>query len=60
MPGDSGSLVCIHDTMEVVGMVLSIEVVECQETRRLVCQVLPVWKFYDWLAENISRINKYF
>ena len=60
VPGDSGSLVCIHDTMEVVGMVLSIEVVECQETRRLVCQVLPVWKFYDWLAENISRINKYF
>ena len=51
--GDSGSLVCIQETMEVVGMVIMTELYE----GRQVCQVLPVWQFYDWLNDNVSQIR---
>ena len=57
VPGDSGSLVFIQETMTVVGMVIMME--ECQETKRQVCQILPIWQFYDWLVENVSQVHKY-
>lgn len=46
IPGDSGSLV-LNAEGEVLGIVMNITQFETV----YVTEVLPVWKFYDWLSE---------
>ena len=51
-PGDSGSLVMREDGT-VLGVVVGVETLQ-GSAEGYVCEVLPVWLFYDWVNEVLE------